>query len=47
MRTEAFLMATGLAPLVLGHGYLTIPKSRTRLGSEVSYGGFYLLSTSY
>ncbi|KAI0868129.1 carbohydrate-binding module family 20 protein [Hypoxylon argillaceum] len=34
MRTEAFLMAAGLVPTVLGHGYLTIPKSRTRLGSE-------------
>ncbi|KAI0108590.1 starch binding domain protein [Nemania sp. FL0031] len=34
MRTETFVLAAGLAPLVAGHGYLTIPKSRTRLGSE-------------
>ncbi|KAJ2983503.1 hypothetical protein NUW58_g6238 [Xylaria curta] len=34
MKTQTFVIAAGLAPLVAGHGYLTIPKSRTRLGSE-------------
>ncbi|KAI0534070.1 starch binding domain protein [Xylaria digitata] len=34
MKTEALIVAMGLAPIVAGHGYLTIPKSRTRLGSE-------------
>ncbi|KAI0411306.1 starch binding domain protein [Xylaria grammica] len=34
MKTEALIAAAGLGSVVYGHGYLTIPKSRTRLGSE-------------
>ncbi|KAI0516872.1 starch binding domain protein [Xylaria bambusicola] len=34
MSTKALVVAVGLVPFVAGHGYLTIPKSRTRLGSE-------------
>ncbi|GAW27297.1 putative starch binding domain-containing protein [Rosellinia necatrix] len=34
MRASALALAAGLVPLAAGHGYLTIPKSRTRLGSE-------------
>ncbi|KAH7374515.1 starch binding domain-containing protein [Plectosphaerella cucumerina] len=34
MRISALLSTLGLASTVLGHGYLTIPKSRTRLGAE-------------
>lgn len=36
MRITALLSTLGLASTALGHGYLTIPKSRTRLGAEVS-----------
>ncbi|KAH7118672.1 starch binding domain-containing protein [Dactylonectria estremocensis] len=34
MRSTTGLTILSLASTVLGHGYLTIPKSRTRLGSE-------------
>ncbi|KAK6510313.1 hypothetical protein TWF481_005029 [Arthrobotrys musiformis] len=34
MRASLYLNALSLATLVSGHGYLTIPKSRTRLGNE-------------
>ncbi|KAI0407411.1 starch binding domain protein [Xylaria palmicola] len=32
--SKALIIAAGLGSVVSGHGYLTIPKSRTRLGSE-------------
>ncbi|KAK6343343.1 hypothetical protein TWF730_010934 [Orbilia blumenaviensis] len=34
MKLSLYLNALSLATLVSGHGYMTIPKSRTRLGSE-------------
>ncbi|RVD81465.1 uncharacterized protein DFL_009329 [Arthrobotrys flagrans] len=34
MKVSHYLNTLALATLVSGHGYLTIPKSRTRLGSE-------------
>jgi len=34
--TEIFAVLAYLAPLIEGHGYLTIPSSRTRQGAEVS-----------
>ena len=36
MKVSSLLSTLGLASTALGHGYLTIPKSRTRLGAEVS-----------
>lgn len=36
MRTEALVVAMGLTTMVAGDEYLTTPKSRTRLGAEMS-----------
>ncbi|CRK44584.1 hypothetical protein BN1723_006177 [Verticillium longisporum] len=40
MKTTTALTLLSFASSVLGHGYLTIPKSRTRLGAEVDTDSF-------
>jgi hypothetical protein len=36
MKSHLALVASNLVIAVYGHGYLTVPASRTRLGFEVS-----------